>query len=67
MPTTPRSISPRPIPNDILLSLATAPLLIGLLAGKTIATLLKSASEASEEILRGDRLPFLDPPDSDRS
>ncbi|MBD2092866.1 hypothetical protein H6F67_23740 [Microcoleus sp. FACHB-1515] len=60
--------SQRPIPNEILLSLATAPLLIGLLAGKTIANLVKSASEASEEILRGDRLPFLDSStDFDRS
>lgn len=57
MPTT-----PRPVSSDILLSLATAPLLIGLLAGKTIANFVKSASEASEEILRGDRLPFLDAP-----
>jgi len=63
MPTT-----QRPISNEILLSLATAPLLFGLLAGKTIANLVQSASEASEEILRGDRLPFLDVPvDSDRA
>ncbi|NEQ24322.1 MAG: hypothetical protein F6K28_35415 [Microcoleus sp. SIO2G3] len=52
----------RPVSNEILLSLATAPLLLGLLAGKTIANLVKSASEASEEILRGDRLPFLETP-----
>lgn len=55
----------RPIPNEILLSLAAAPLLLGLLAGKTIANLVKSASEASEEVLRGDRLPFLDSPADD--
>lgn len=48
------------VSNEILLSLATAPLLLGLLASKAAADLLKTVSESSEELLRGDRLPFLD-------
>jgi hypothetical protein len=60
MPTPAKA--PHSISNEILLSLATAPLLLGLLAGKTVINLVKTISEASEEILRGDRLPVLDPP-----
>ncbi len=59
MPTPAKA--PHLISNEILLSLATGPLLLGLLAGKTVINLVKTVSEASEEILRGDRLPVLDP------
>lgn len=56
-----------PIPSDILLSAVTAPLLIGLVAGKAITEFLTQAGAESEEIFRGDRLPVLNFPHSDQS
>ena len=53
-------------PQDLLLSVATVPLVAGLVAGRAIAELIFSISEASEEVFRGDRLPVLNlnhPPD----
>ncbi len=46
------------------LSLSTAPLLLGILSEKALAQWLQTAGEASEEILRGDRLPILPFPHS---
>lgn len=51
---TPRLTSP-----DLLLSLATGPLLIGLVAGKVIAEAIREVGVFSEEVFRGDRLPSL--------
>jgi hypothetical protein len=48
------------ISPDLLLSLATAPLLVGLLTSKAFAELIQDVGQASEEIFRGDRLPVLD-------
>jgi hypothetical protein len=45
--------------SDILISLATAPLLITLVGGKALAEFMKEVGQASEEIFRGDRLPVL--------
>ncbi|HHP7243301.1 MAG TPA: hypothetical protein ACFE0H_01300 [Elainellaceae cyanobacterium] len=47
------------ISSDILISVATAPLLLGILGGKVLTELLCDFGQASEEIFRGDRLPIL--------
>ncbi len=59
-----RTGSPRfdAIPSELLLSLATAPLLVGLRAGQALAQFLQEVGEASEEVFRGDRLPVLNFP-----
>lgn len=51
------------ISNEILLSLATAPLLAGVLCGKAILEFWQGVGEASEEAFRGDRLPIIKFPD----
>lgn len=48
------------ISSELLLGFATAPLLVGLLAGKALAELMQDLGQASEEVFRGDRLPVLD-------
>lgn len=50
------------ISTEILLSLTTGPLLLGILAGKASLEFLQAIGEASEEVFRGDRLPLLDFP-----
>ncbi|NEP83606.1 MAG: hypothetical protein F6K17_11840 [Okeania sp. SIO3C4] len=50
------------ISSDILLSLATGPVLLGLLGNKAINELLPEIGLYSEEIFRGDRLPMLNFP-----
>lgn len=55
-------ISNSKIPTEILLSVATVPLLVALLGSKALAELLHSLGSASEEIFRGDRLPTLNQP-----
>jgi hypothetical protein len=49
-------------PTQILLSLTTAPLLLGLLGAKALVELMKTIGQASEEVFRGDRLPVLNQP-----
>lgn len=51
-------------PANLLLSLATAPVLVALVGGRTVTHLILEISRASEEVFRGDRLPILDPPNS---
>jgi len=46
-------------PHELLLSVATVPLLGGLVAGRVVAELVMGLSQASEEVFRGDRLPIL--------
>ncbi|MBD1924325.1 hypothetical protein H6F77_25110 [Microcoleus sp. FACHB-831] len=48
-----------PFTTECLLSLATGPLLLGVLATKALAECLDAAGAASEEVFRGDRLPVL--------
>lgn len=57
MARTPRS-------TDWLLSLATPPLLLGIIGGKLAAEVLLSLGQSSEELFRGDRLPMLHVPSS---
>ncbi|MGD1700835.1 MAG: hypothetical protein F6K22_06205 [Okeania sp. SIO2F4] len=52
------------ISSDIVLSLATAPVLLGLLGNKAINELLSEIGLYSEEIFRGDRLPMLNFPEN---
>ncbi|MBD2022225.1 hypothetical protein H6F43_18760 [Leptolyngbya sp. FACHB-36] len=47
---------------EVLLSFATVPLLIGLVAGKAIADAVQEIGLLSEEVFRGDRLPTLNVP-----
>lgn len=63
-PNTAMSPSPFPIPTDLLLSLATAPMLLGILSIDAIFGGLESAGVSSEEIFRGERLPMLHFPDT---
>lgn len=54
-------------PQDLMVSVATLPLVAGLVAGRAIAEVVLSLSQASEEVFRGDRLPILNlthPPDA---
>lgn len=55
--------SPQPpaflIPPEILLSLATGPLLLGIIGSKAISSFLREMGQSSEEMFRGDRLPLL--------
>ena len=51
------------IPKEIFLSLATGPLLVGILCGKAILEFWQGVGEASEEAFRGDRLPTIKFPD----
>ena len=50
------------ISSELLLSLATGPVLLGLLGNKLINQLLPEIGLYSEEIFRGDRLPMLNFP-----
>lgn len=52
-------MSRSPRTTDVLIGLATGPLLVALVAGRAIAQAMKEVGEASEELFRGDRLPVL--------
>jgi hypothetical protein len=53
-------VSSLPLPAlELLISLATAPLLIGLVGGKAIAEVSQEVGRFAEEVFRGDRLPLL--------
>lgn len=52
---------------ELFLSLATAPLLVGVVAGRAIGTWLQAVGINSEEVFRGDRLPVLHCPESDQT
>lgn len=59
-PETPTSQTSEAIfPVEIIISLATGPLLLGVLCGKASLKFLQAIGEASEEVFRGDRLPVL--------
>lgn len=47
------------IPPEVLVSLASGPLLLALLGSKAVTQLLGEISQQSEELFRGDRLPLL--------
>ncbi|MBD2039621.1 hypothetical protein [Microcoleus sp. FACHB-672] len=58
-PTSPDAAN---APVDVLLSLGTVPVLLGLWGGKAISSLMRELGQASEEVFRGDRLPVLNFP-----
>ncbi|MEQ8963885.1 MAG: hypothetical protein RLP02_39275 [Coleofasciculus sp. C2-GNP5-27] len=49
---------------ELLLSLATGPMLVGVISLNTIGSWLQQVGEASEEVFRGDRLPILPFPET---
>ncbi|MCU0537046.1 MAG: hypothetical protein MUD14_24435 [Hydrococcus sp. Prado102] len=49
--------------SNLWLALATSPFLVGILAARSLSQTLTDIGQASEEILRGDRLPILKFPD----
>lgn len=53
------------LPVQILIGLATAPLLAALVGGKLLASTLETVGHWSEELFRGDRLPPLSSSPSD--
>lgn len=71
MPPTNQQSSAKPasnlnlftIPQSFLLQIGTASILLLLITGKTTVRALEAIGEASEELLRGDRLPNLDFPE----
>jgi hypothetical protein len=48
--------------SDVLVSVATVPMLIALVGSKVLAEVAQSLGLASEEVFRGDRLPVLHVP-----
>lgn len=64
--STSSSSSASKFPVDAALSLAIPPMLVGLMGAKMIAEAMLSLGQASEEVFRGDRLPVLNVPTSDR-
>ena len=48
-----------PVAPEILLSLATGPMLFGIVAASALGELIESLGIASGELFRGDRLPLL--------
>ncbi|PZV17873.1 MAG: hypothetical protein DCF22_02960 [Leptolyngbya sp.] len=53
-------VSSLPVPAlELFISLATAPLLIGLVGGKALAEVSQEIGKLAEEVFRGDRLPLL--------
>jgi len=55
----PSSMATAPTRTRLLVSLATGPFLVGLVAGRALEHLLQDLGKASEELFRGDRLPAL--------
>lgn len=47
------------IPQDLLLQVGTATVLVALIGGKACSETLQAIAQASEELFRGDRLPVL--------
>ncbi len=51
------------IPSDLLLSVATTPLVVALMGGKVLSQAILEISRSSESVFAGDRLPVLHFPD----
>lgn len=52
------------IPSEIALSVATVPVLVGLVSAQALARTIAEVGALSEEVFRGDRLPTLDFPEN---
>jgi hypothetical protein len=57
--TAPRPLAASSPEVTLMVSLATAPFLLGLLGSRALETLIQELGKASEELFRGDRLPVL--------
>jgi len=56
------------LPAGLLLSLATGPVLVGIVGIKAVSLAVQEFGQWSEELFRGDRLPILNvPPEADPS
>jgi hypothetical protein len=53
------NVPSKEIPTDLFVSLAVAPVLLGVLSMQAILSWLEEVGIASEEVFRGDRLPIL--------
>jgi hypothetical protein len=65
-PNTQTTSLPFPV-LELFISVATVPLLVGLVGGKALAEASQEIGKLAEEIFRGDRLPLLNlsnPPES---
>ena len=51
-----------PVSSEFLISLATGPILLGILSAKSLSQCIHQLGLASEEVFRGDRLPVLKMP-----
>lgn len=51
-----------PVSAEFLISLATGPLLLGILSAKSLSEVVQQIGLASEEMFRGERLPVLKMP-----
>lgn len=61
-PNSPPNQAPLPkpvVPVDLLISLATVPLVVGLVGAKMLTQMTQELGQLSEEVFRGDRLPLL--------
>ncbi|MDY6937970.1 MAG: hypothetical protein SWY16_09905 [Cyanobacteriota bacterium] len=58
------SKSNTPNPSSVVLGLATAPILAGLWGSQMLMAWMREVGQVSEEILRGDRLPILNFPET---
>jgi|GEM_PF-1587989 len=56
------SVSEHRIFAEVLVSLTTGPVLLGILGTRTAATFLQDIGQVSEELFRGERLPLLNFP-----
>ncbi len=54
-----RVSTPGSLSTEVLVGLATAPMLLGLVAAKVLSDAVREAGQLSEEMFRGDRLPLL--------
>ena len=64
MPDSPVSATPTTtIPSDLLLSVATTPLVLALMGGKVLSEAILEMSRSSEAVFAGARLPVLHFPD----
>lgn len=59
-PLTP--MNSEPSPTQLLVSIATVPLLLGLLARQALMKASDELGQLSEEVFRGERLPILNVP-----
>lgn len=62
-----QSMKSTTLAGDALLSIATIPLLAGVLTAKAIGSMMEGIGNVSEDIFRGDRLPVLKTPPTAQS